>query len=497
MVTDAGEGVDRTKGLASFLAIVRFMGTQLQLLEARRCSAANLLANLAWAINVFHLRECTSWAFSAAGDVEGSTAVLTDFCPGFLPKTVKDPVGSILSNQLQTALSLDIPCDIKICIRSDSTLSTYPTKKSAEQGLKSTDKKNMLHHFQDAHKSYVIDQCVWNGATIANILSELPKDLETIATFDVTIVVCNINKPTGKKVAPVYSPSSDQGLEVMKLCMELRKHKRALIVIGGAGYQWKLPPPEAIEWDRMVAQFIGIAQSCGVMAVDGQKYYDRMKSAPDGIHFATEYETIGIIVEMLQDGINALYGARPQGTFARAQRLTGIVEPSESSGPPFAVAPSVSTEELEAAAAIQAVDDQLMADAANFGGFKTATPEQQERFNVYQATQASMASVSAGPASASASAPVPTPTLPASEVFYKIERRPFYDYPTMQEMREAPETPPRKRFSVPRLKAPRRLPPAPPPPPPATPPVLSEFQNLAQMQVTLANHFSQQQQQRK
>jgi hypothetical protein len=125
------------------------------------------------------------------------------------------------------------------------------------------------------------------------------------------------------------------------LCMELRKHKRALIVIGGAGYQWKLPPPEAIKWDRMVAQLIGIAQSCGVMAVDGQKYYDRMKSAPDGIHFATEYETIGIIVEMLQDGINALYGARPQGTFARAQRLTGIVEPSESSGAPFAVAPSV------------------------------------------------------------------------------------------------------------------------------------------------------------
>jgi hypothetical protein len=104
---------------------------------------------------------------------------------------------------------------------------------------------------------------------------------------------------------------------------------------------------------------------------------------------------------------------------------------------------------LEAAAAIQAVDDQLMADAANFGGFKTATPEQQERFNVYQATQASMASVSTGPASASASAPVPTPTLPASEVFwpagkaaasqpqfvglmgninspvYKIERRPY------------------------------------------------------------------------
>ncbi len=226
------------------------MGTRLQLREARPCSAKNLLAKLAWAINFFHLRECTSWAFNEAGDIEGGTSILTDFCPGFLPKTVKDPVGSILSNQLQTAKSLDIPCDIKVCIRSDSTLSTYPTSKSASQGLKASEKKNMLHHFKDAHPYYVVDQSVWNGATIANILSELPKDLETIGTFDATIIVCPINKPAGKKIRPVYSPGSDQGVEFMKLCMELRKHKRALIIVGGAGYQWNLPPPEAIKWDK-------------------------------------------------------------------------------------------------------------------------------------------------------------------------------------------------------------------------------------------------------
>ncbi len=106
-------------------------------------------------------------------------------------------------------------------------------------------------------------------------------------SFDATIIVRNINRHKGRKKRPVYSPDSDQGVEFMKLCMELRKHKRALIVVGGSGFQWKLSPPEAIKWDHMVSQFIGIGQSCGVMAVDGQKYYDRMKSAPDGNHFAT------------------------------------------------------------------------------------------------------------------------------------------------------------------------------------------------------------------
>ena len=293
------------------------------------------------------------------------------------------------------------------------------------------------------------------------------------------------------------------------------------MIVGGAGYQWKPPPPEAKKWDQLVSQFTGIAHSCGIMAIDGQMYYDRMTSAPDGIHFATELATIGVIVEMLRDGINALYGARPQGTYARAQRLTGVAGSSESSGILSAAAPSVSTGVSEAAAAIRAVDESIMADMTGIvaiRAWKKASPEEKERYELWKATQASMVSESSGPASASAT--TPTPTLPPSEQLWpgsaaasqpqyvgvvghnnspacKTERRPHYDYPTMQEMREAPETPPRKRFSVPRLKAPRRLPPAPPPPPPATPPVLSEFQNLAQMQVTLANHFSQQQQQRK
>ena len=124
--------------------------------------------------------------------------------------------------------------------------------------MASITKKSIIRHFQEVHKSYELDPCVWNGATIVNIISQLPKDAETIATFDATIVVCNINRPKGRKKTPVYSPSSDQGVEFMKLCMELRKHKRALIIVGGSGFQWKLSPPEAIRWDNMVSQLIGI-----------------------------------------------------------------------------------------------------------------------------------------------------------------------------------------------------------------------------------------------
>ncbi len=90
----------------------------------------------------------------------------------------------------------------------------------------------------------------------------------------------------------------------------------------------------------MVWQFIGIAQYCGVMAVSGKKQYTRMTSAPDGVHFALEHVTQRLMVEMLQDGVNALYGARPQGTFAYAQRLEGAAADSSALAGSYAAASS-------------------------------------------------------------------------------------------------------------------------------------------------------------
>ncbi len=98
----------------------------------------------------------------------------------------------------------------------------------------------------------------------------MPKDQATIDSFDATIIACNVNRPAGSKGKQTFRPDSDQGTEFMKLCLELRKHKRALIFIGGSGEQWSLSPPDVVKWNAMVSQFIGIAQSCGVMAVSGK-----------------------------------------------------------------------------------------------------------------------------------------------------------------------------------------------------------------------------------
>ncbi len=70
---------------------------------------------------------------------------------------------------------------------------------------------------------------------------------------------------------------------MMRVCMGLRRHKGAVLVLGGTGREWNMKEEEAV--DAMVSQLIGVAHSMGTMAIDGQKYYDRMKSSDDGWHF--------------------------------------------------------------------------------------------------------------------------------------------------------------------------------------------------------------------
>ena len=92
-----------------------------------------------------------------------------------------------------------------------------------------------------------------------------------------------------------------------------------MLVVGGTGRPWNMKDPEA--WDAMVSQLIGVAHSMGTMAIDGQKYYDRMKSCPDGWHFVQEQDTIDVLVDLVQDAINAVFAAKPLGSLAVAQRL--------------------------------------------------------------------------------------------------------------------------------------------------------------------------------
>ncbi len=117
----------------------------------------------------------------------------------------------------------------------------------------------------------------------------------------------------------------------MRLCIALCPFKRALIIVGGYGLKWNLSPSEAEKWDYCVSQMIGIANYVGVMASSGRKYYELMDSAPGLVHLAQEQAAIDVMVRMLLDGINAMYGAKPAGSFATMQRLDDV---GDSTGQP-------------------------------------------------------------------------------------------------------------------------------------------------------------------
>ena len=75
----ATAGFEQTKGLASLLALMVLMGTAQQMMMAQKCSARNLMKNLAWTINFFGLRDCVSGAFTASNDISSASASLADF----------------------------------------------------------------------------------------------------------------------------------------------------------------------------------------------------------------------------------------------------------------------------------------------------------------------------------------------------------------------------------------------------------------------------------
>ena len=119
------------------------------------------------------------------------------FSPGYLIKYAI-PSAEILSSQQETARALDIPADISVCVMSDSTLTMHRSPLGKEQGFGTPQRQSIMPEFEKAHPFYNVTKNVWDGASIANILSALPKDQATIDSFDATIIVCNINKPSGR-----------------------------------------------------------------------------------------------------------------------------------------------------------------------------------------------------------------------------------------------------------------------------------------------------------
>ena len=109
-----------------------------------------------------------------------------------------------------------------------------------------------MHHLRWKHRYYTWNEKVINGGTLTDLHNSLPKDPDEVADYDCTVIICNVNAPGGAKSSPsVFAPGSDQGIAMVRLCLELKRHKRAVLVVGGTGHQWGMKDPEA--WDAMAA----------------------------------------------------------------------------------------------------------------------------------------------------------------------------------------------------------------------------------------------------
>ena len=81
---------------------------------------------------------------------------------------------------------------------------------------------------------------------MTQIQEALPRDPEEVADFDVTVIICNVNAPGGSNPASVFAPGSEQGIAMVRLCNELKRHKRAVLVVGGTGRQWVMKDAEGV-----------------------------------------------------------------------------------------------------------------------------------------------------------------------------------------------------------------------------------------------------------
>ncbi len=81
-----GLGSVLSKGLASVMAIVNFLGSNVELAACRGISGRALLVKLATVLNDYHLRDVTTWSVTADGAVEANPARLSDYAPGAFQK---------------------------------------------------------------------------------------------------------------------------------------------------------------------------------------------------------------------------------------------------------------------------------------------------------------------------------------------------------------------------------------------------------------------------
>ncbi len=130
----AGEGFAVAKSLASLLALTRFFDPT-GMLEARAATPQTLHQMLADALTRFHLRNRTTGCFTKSGQISTDAGSICDTMPGNAAR--KDVTKGRLSSGLQLARAVDLPPNLRVLLRADSTLTVYPMPE-LEEGMGNT-----------------------------------------------------------------------------------------------------------------------------------------------------------------------------------------------------------------------------------------------------------------------------------------------------------------------------------------------------------------------
>ena len=135
------------------------------------------------------------------------------------------------------------------------------------------------------------------------------------------------------------------GARLLKLCGQLRAHKRPVMILGGNAELWSMPPG----WDIMVKQMILICRSQGVLAIGGVHYLTQMEKCGDGWHLYKTEANYEALSTMLLDAVDAAFAVIPYGSYVQFQPV-----PQEAMTAPSAQAGALMDVDSEGAASAQA-----------------------------------------------------------------------------------------------------------------------------------------------
>jgi hypothetical protein len=235
--TALGSGFSPSRMRASMIAFVKvFDPTALR--ACKLVQDADLPQTFGYYLAKSGCTQQTSWLLNMSGGISADTAVLNAVGdPGGQKR--KDPSKGLDSTSLQMAKSLGIPSNLRVCLRSDSLLTLYPTKRPEDEhlGLSRTSAMGGSRGLRNRH-SYIWDAQVNDGYSLIQLHDTLPKDPAVISRQDVTCFITMLNRGDKWKKGKIYGEWSAIGAQCVALCRELHKHKRPFIIIGGDGPMW-------------------------------------------------------------------------------------------------------------------------------------------------------------------------------------------------------------------------------------------------------------------